>query len=152
MGVWVCPILFRITLWDVAIIILSCERAHFCGNRCNFCTSKAACKYSVAQSNSTVLCHPDHCWWSFALTNHFCRVGYLECSGLWLIAAPCSLSMYLADFLHGDVRMTAWLNGRGVKCNVRTEPFSLPEQGKELHQQTVSSMKAQRAVIGVLCD
>lgn len=55
---------------------------------------------------------------------------------MWLIAAPCSLSMYLADFLHGDVRMTAWLNGREVKCNVRTEPFSLPKQGKELHQQT----------------
>lgn len=60
--------------------------------------------------------------------------------------------MYLAGVLHGDMRMTAWLNGRGVKCNVRTEPFSLPGQGNELHQQTVSSMKAERAVIGLLCD
>lgn len=60
--------------------------------------------------------------------------------------------MYLADFLHGDMRMTAWVNGRRIKCNVRTEPFSLPEQGKELDQQTVSSMKAQRAVLGLLCD
>lgn len=48
--------------------------------------------------------------------------------------------------------MAAWLSGRGIKCSVRAELSSLPEQRKELYQQTVSSMKAERAVIRLLCD